>query len=149
MVLFAGCTQANQKADDPDAAGFIASHPGMTERCKDIARKDTMKAFTLPVPACFKMTTEQQFKGLLNIGWEWSNFCPAPATECPVASAKGGIWTVGSGTNGLPETDGIYEVEFLGRRTLQASAFGHLDQYDHYMMVDRMISARKVAERMQ
>ena len=94
------------------------------------------------------MTPPRRWSGLLNLGFEWSNFCPSPAQTCSLSSERGDVWTeLGTGVfKGDELPDGLYQVEFVGRRTLKAGHFGHLNQYDHYMIVDRIVSVKRVGK---
>jgi hypothetical protein len=40
--------------------------------------------------------------------------------------------------------DGVYRIEFVGRRTKVAGNFGHQASYDYLMVVDRLISIVRI-----
>lgn len=147
-LLLPACTAKPEAPDDPDAAVFLAENPGLTKECAAEARKNVMAGGTADVENCYELTAPKRWSGLLDLGWEWSNFCPAPAAKCYSSSEHGDVWTeFAHDANGGPRLqDGLYEVEFVGRRTVQPGHFGHLNQYDYYMVVDRMISVRKLPE---
>lgn len=123
-----------------------ATHPGMTEKCvKDMRSGGPI--VMLFDPDCYEMLPDQRWTGLWNTGWEWSNFCPDPATKCPTPSERGGIWmefgkSASTRLSGLP--DGVYRIDFVGRRTKVAGHFGHQDAYDHLIIVDRVVSIMRI-----
>jgi hypothetical protein len=129
---------------------FKVEHPGMTDECLNAVRYGRDWASAVDDADCFEMLPPQRWSGLWNTGWEWSIFCPKPATTCPVTSADRGISLrfAGSEPHREAATAGgtVFQVEFIGRRTKVAGYHGHLDQYAHLMMVDRLISIRQVPQ---
>jgi len=152
LLLLASCDQpkpavskqdvALAKTMDADIAEIRTSHPGIKGACLKRIRAGELGAFEwIDNPDCFDMLPQQRWSGLWNSGWEWTSFCPEPAKECPIASEQGDVWlTFGNNAYRGPElADGLYRIEFVGRRTKVPGYFGHLDQYDHLMVVDRVI----------
>lgn len=133
---------------DAEIDEIRAANPGVKEVCLKKMRTGEFGAFEwMDNPDCFDMLPRQRWSGLWNTGWEWTNFCPKPAKECGTASEHGDIWLELAGERSgarSPPPDGLYQIEFVGRRTKAPGHFGHLDQYDHMMIVDRMISIRPV-----
>jgi len=97
------------------------------------------------VDACFAMEEPRRWEGLWASGWEWSEFCPAPARGCPVGGDRD-IWLEfpEEAFKGRYSEEGVYRVEFVGRRTKYPGYFGHLGQYSYSMVVDRVISIKKI-----
>jgi hypothetical protein len=107
---------------------------------------------------CFRMTEPRKWTGLWRTQFEESRFCadqPAgPAEMCDDYYYGGGAaWL--NGDLGLPEDstggfvhEGLYRVEFIGRRTEYPGNFGHMGDYDYEIFVDRPISIRKVPDRL-
>jgi hypothetical protein len=123
------------------------SHPGMTDACvQKIRTGEVGLTGWIDNPACFQMLPDQRWSGLWDAGWEWTNFCPDPAKQCGSSSEHGDIWlTFAKGADRGPDlADGVYRIVFVGRRTKVSGYFGHLDQYDHLMVVDRVISLEKI-----
>lgn len=95
---------------------------------------------------CFEMAPKQRWKGLWKKGFEDSRFCPSPANSCSFENPGESIWLsepdkdvqVGS-YNG-----DVYEVEFIGRRTSKSGRYGHFGEFDHEIIVDKMIIVRRV-----
>jgi hypothetical protein len=155
LVLLTSCDQrkppvpkedtALAQAFDADIAKTRASNPGIKEACLKKIRAGELGALEwMDNPDCFEMLPGRRWSGLWNSGWEWTSFCPDPAKECPTASESGDIW-LEFGKDREPQIpDGLYRIEFQGRRTQMPGHFGHLDQYDHLMVVDRLISIRPV-----
>jgi hypothetical protein len=145
MSLVSGCK------DKPAVSEAViqqirAENPGVSEKCLEKVRSGGVLAYPLDESECFEMLPAQRWKGLWNTGWEWTSFCPAPASECPITEEQGDIWLeYPEGAYTGPElTDGIYEVEFVGRRTKSPGRFGHMGQYDHLMIADHFMSVRKL-----
>jgi len=161
MFLLAGCDQRKPavrnhtefaRALDEEVANIRAYNPGIKEACLKKVRSGEFGANEWMNNAdCFDMLPAQHWSGLWNSGWEWTNFCPAPATACPIAAEHGDVWLIFA-KGAYPDAErleGIYRIEFVGRRTKVPGYFGHLSQYNHLMVVDRVISIAKVPERRQ
>jgi hypothetical protein len=150
VVIISGCHERHKVNRDPQLEAKLqeirASYPGMTEKClNDLSNGGSIDR--LYDPDCFKMLPDQRWTGLWNTGWEWTNFCPDPAKQCPTSAEHGSIWMefAKGAYGGLRELpDGVYRVDFVGRRTKVSGHFGHQGYYDHLMVVDRMISIGKI-----
>ena len=55
-------------------------------------------------------------------------------------------WWLVFGKDAYPREirDGLYRIEFIGRRTKVPGYFGHLNTYEHMVIVDRLISIRTI-----
>lgn len=148
-AMVASCNVQEPAFSDAEMVQLRAQYPGMTKGCFEQMRRTGFPPSTDDPEECFRMTPAKRWTGLWNAGWEWSNFCPAPAEHCPIAADHGDIWLeFKPGAHEGPELrDGLYAIEFIGRRTAQSGSFGHLNQYDHLMAVDRVISIRKVPDK--
>jgi hypothetical protein len=150
--MLAGCDQSNPKLSKAQveqlrthAEQFRAEHPGFTNACFKEALSGEGPAYPTPQDGCFEMQPAKRWRGLWNAGWEWSNFCPEPVRKCPIRADRGDIWLEFANPKAEPNhPDGVFSVEFIGRRTAKAGGFGHLDQYDHEILIDRLISIRKI-----
>jgi hypothetical protein len=145
-LALSGCNHRKPVVSDAHYRTFKASNPGMTKECLDAYRYGGFNAWRPDDPNCFEMTPTQHWSGLWETGWEWSNFCPDPAKECDWMSKRGTWLIFGKDAYRGPKLtdDGVYHIEFVGRRTKVAGNFGHMASYDHLMVVDRLISIQKI-----
>jgi hypothetical protein len=142
-----GCEYREPGMSSADIQAFAASHPGMTQTCLDDVRWGRRNwGDATPRNGCFEMEPAKRWRGLWDSGWEWSIFCAESARNCRTFPEKGDSWLVFSdgAYKGPHLQDGLYEIEFVGRRTAKPAYFGHLDQYDYEMVVDRMIAIRMI-----
>ena len=146
-LILAGCNRPAPKLSEAKLQEIKADSPGITDDCLDKIRWGGIEAMPDAVDQCFVITKPRQWRGVWDAGFEWSDFFPAEAGGCPSKTGRGGIWlTFAEGAYSGPRLDGSYEIEFVGRRTMYPGHFGHLGMYDHEMIVDRMISIRKLPE---
>ena len=148
IALLCGCSDAEPaypKTRD-ELEKLAAANPGLTETCREDLQRDGIDAIALRDDECFEKLPAQRWRGLWDRGWEWTSFCPAPARECPIRADHGDIWLerAEDAYKGPELADGLYQIEFVGRRTKFPGHFGHLNQYDHLMVVDRIVSIRLV-----
>ena len=153
VLLIIGCDQRKTAASKEDARAeaylreIQRAHPGMTDACvARMRRNEAAIGESLNDPDCYEMGPKDGWRGLWNNGWEWSNFCENPAKKCPIASDHGDIWLIfAKGAYRGPElADGVYRVEFWGRRTALPGSFGHEGQYDYLMIADEVFSIKKI-----
>jgi hypothetical protein len=144
-ALLAGCDQRKPAMSDADFEAYKASYPGMTGQCLNAARYSGDWARPLDDPDCFEMMPEQRWIGLWAHGWEWSNFCPDPAKDCP-ASSEHDIELTGTKEirSKLWVPWGPYRIEFIGRRTRIPGHFGNNGASEHMIVVDRVISINQI-----
>lgn len=96
----------------------------------------------MPTDQCVKMTEPKRWKGLWRNAFEGSRFCETPATGCTDAPSDEKVWL---DWNAGPEPDGaLCEVEFIGRQTQYAGEYGHLGMSRHEIIVDRMLSIKRL-----
>ena len=150
MVLIAGCEEQKPHISDAEMQEIRTANPDLSEACLQKIRMQGIEAWPSPLERsdCIRMTQARRWSGLLELGWEWSNFCPAPARDCPISAETGDIWLeFAEGAHAGPEIeDGLYEIEFIGRRSVAPGGHGHLSQYDYLMIVDQVISIEKAPE---
>jgi hypothetical protein len=100
---------------------------------------------------CYKLTPQRRWHGLWRNDFEGSRFCAAPASSCSRDTPGDRTWLQYS--FGLTDTKprewkvppgGLYEVEFVGRRTAIKGRYGHMGGSDYAMIVDRLISIREI-----
>ncbi len=119
----------------------------MTEACVEKVRRDGIDALPSDWQQCFKWTPPQRWQGLWVDGFEFSRFCPSPATECSSAISGKWIWLSESPSAHLPVYRGepsapVYAVDFVGRKTAYPGRYSGLA--DQEIIVDRMISMRRL-----
>lgn len=95
------------------------------------------------------MTPPQRWRGLWWDNFEGSVFCSSPAEECG-DNPGNNTWLSYSeklrhaGAKPAEGAGGLYQVEFIGRKTLTRGHYGHMGYFDYEIIVDRMISARQL-----
>jgi hypothetical protein len=94
-----------------------------------------------PTEICVKMLPQQRWSGLWRNDFEGSRFCPEPAKTCDQNMPGERIWL--SETPGRPE-GGLYQVEFIGRRTMYKGSYGHMGLSDHEIIIDRLIALSEI-----
>ena len=97
----------------------------------------------VPTEQCFRMEEARRWRGLWRNEFEGSRFCEAPAAQCDHDTPSTKMWL----TNKLYKESygGLYQVDFIGRRTLYPGLFGHLPITDrHEVIVDRMLVMKEV-----
>jgi hypothetical protein len=131
---------------EADFQAFKESHPGMKHTCLDEVKFGREWATAVDDPDCFQMMPAQRWTGLWNSGWEWSMFCPDPATKCKDSYRGIALKFADSAPPpDVPISNGIlFHVEFIGRRTKVPGYFDHQGQYKHLMVVDRLLSMKQV-----
>ncbi len=91
---------------------------------------------------CVHMTARTRWRGVWKTEFEGSQFCPGARSECSLRSARPWIW-MNAGVK--TELNGkLYRVEFEGRRTRFPGGYGHMGEFDHEIIVDRMISIEEL-----
>lgn len=146
-VLIAGCHHRKPAFSDAEMQQIRVDNPGMTNECLEQLKYGGMAAWRPDDPECFEMMPAQRWRGLYKVGFEWANFCPEPAGSCAAFFMHGENWTVwakGADPRSSGRLDGLYQIEFVGRRTKVAGHFGHLGQYPHMILIDKLISIKEI-----
>jgi len=136
-----------EKAADAEMQQVLEGNPGLKKECLEKERSGKLRFMGwADNPDCYDMLAPQRWSGLWNSGWEWTNFCPDPAKDCPNESDHDDVWLdfAEGAYRGTELADGVYRIDFIGRRTKVPGYFGHLGQYDHLMVVDRVISIKRI-----
>jgi hypothetical protein len=114
---------------------YVPGFPGPCQR----RSHDPKHAFdSVPVDECVKMDAPKRWRGLWRDASDSSQFCAAPAASCPLTIPATQL-AFDRATN-RKATGAVYAVDLIGRRTSYEGSYGWLGQYDHVIMVDRMIS---------
>ena len=103
----------------------------------------------LPIDQCIKFGAPRRMKGLWRDDFEGSRFCQAPAKECSYQQGvQSQVWF--EPQKSLPlefqrdHFGGLYQVDFIGRRTSYPGSYGHMGVYDEEVLVDQMISIKEL-----
>lgn len=148
-LLLSGCGDEARKKAEPQLSEaeireLRAAYPGMTEDCLATIRRHGINAAPAGTDKCFHFTRPEHWVGLWRVGFEVSQFCPGNTTKCRFDVAPRMWLSSRDDSRAAWPSDGLYRVEFLGRRTLHPGHFGHMGLYEHEIIVDRMISIQKV-----
>lgn len=151
-ALFASCKRpADEKVprySDAIMRQIEADFPGMTQACLDKLKWGGVEAVPAKSDACYRFESARRWEGVWEHYMEHSTFCAAPALSCPDDPDRE-VWLEFSGAEppeaGFPP-GGTFAIEFIGRRNVGAGTFGHGGMFRNEVIVDRVISIRKVAE---
>lgn len=129
------------------------AYPGMTDQCARKIRYGGVVAMP-ETDQCFKMMPQQRWTGVWAVGFEFSRFCPAPASSCSYDAPGAAIWLTTRGTISVVRNDRIgqigplrfFSVDFIGRKTSQPGAYGHMGGSSQEIVVDRVISVSEIKE---
>jgi hypothetical protein len=96
----------------------------------------------LPTDECVRMLPRQRFKGIWFNRFEASVFWP---DRISIPDREPPFWlSVQDSSLAAAEGERAYLLEFEGRRTMYPGSYGYGD-YEHEIIVDRVISAQPVA----
>lgn len=150
-ALLVGCHYRQPKISDVEMQRLRAAEPGMTEKCLNEIRWGGTEALTGEPEDCYKFDPPRRWKGLFLADFETSRFCPAPARACSEDGSDDHIWLEAGSLvdrpllpwkgNGSP---GLYEIDFVGQKTTYPGAYGHMGQWKQEIVMDRLISIKKV-----
>ena len=150
-ALLTGCDRSEEQRvprfSDAEMRQFRASFPGMTEACLHKLQWEGIAALSDKSDECFSFEQPRRWKGLWRKDFEGSRFCPEPARECSHDTAGEETWLEFSfdyPAAGEPPFGGLYAVEFIGRRSKGAGAFGHAGMFKNEILVDRLVSLKEV-----
>lgn len=146
ILLAQACDDRRPVVSEELVREFRNKLPGITEQCLDALRYGGINAMPTRADQCFAMTPTKRWKGLWRNEFEGSRFCASPAKSCSFETLGERVW-LSDPDNVVPvkrSDEALYEIEFLGRRTLEKGAHGHLGGSDHDMVVDKVISLTRV-----
>ena len=150
-VVTLGCTQGGDEETDEVPALLRESLPGINQECIDAVAEGGVDAMPQDVRRCFVMTDQKHWAGLWLDGFEGSRFCAEPAKRCTFDTEGQRVWLsfaeeVESERPGRYSTGKLYEIEFIGRQTSEAGAFGHMGGSDREIVVEKLIRLERVSE---
>ena len=146
ILLAQACDGRRPVVSEELVGEFKRELPGITEQCLDTLRYGGVNAMPTRADQCFEMTPEKRWKGFWRNEFEGSRFCASPAKSCSFETPGERVW-LSDPDSVVPvkhSDEALYEIEFLGRRTLKAGAHGHLGGSDHDMVVHKVISITRV-----
>lgn len=146
LLVAQACDKRPERLTDNAIQELREGMPGITEQCLEQIKYGGIEAMPLGTDKCFEMGREQRWKGLWRREFENSRFCPSPATFCSHQTAGERIWLSGKVLSSSGNGEGIFAVEFVGRRTARKGSYGHLGAFDHEIIADKIITLRPVVE---
>jgi hypothetical protein len=105
---------------------------------------------SIPADQCLKFTKPQRMHGLWRNDFEGSQFCPAHSRECSPSASGSREQTWFDQRFSLPPQykrqppGGLYEVEFIGRRSQYSGMYGHFGMFNQEVIADRLISLKEI-----
>jgi hypothetical protein len=149
--LLAGCHHRKLRFSEAEMRQIRAETPGMKDECLEIIRWGGVEALTKPQEECYKFDPPRRWKGLALGAFETSLFCPEPAQACPETKTKEKIWLQVGPNVRVPASArddklaaGMFAVDFVGRKTSYPGGYGHLGDYDQEIIMDRLLSMKRV-----
>ena len=128
---------------DPIDQQIAATGVGIPGRPSPCVREKTAEWGTygtdVPTDQCVKMLPTKRWRGIWRNEFEGQLFCADPCD--PKADL---VWITDRTGNRQRQKEGIYRIEFEGRRTMYRGSYGHFGLADHEIIVDRMISVRRL-----
>jgi hypothetical protein len=116
--------------------------PGRPFPCSYEEVQDGVRVITSqPTDLCVKMLPQQHWRGLWRNDFEGSRFCPEPAKRCSFDAPGERIWL--SKTPGRPQ-GGLYQLDFIGRKTMYRGPYGHMGVFDEEITIDRVLSMKEL-----
>lgn len=143
LLTQSGC-RATPALSDAEVQRIRGMLPGITSTCLSLIRYKGLVAMPTRVDQCFKMTAPRRWKGVWRREFELSRYCPVETSTCGSAYTGNEIWLsfVDDVAQKLPAHNGLYSIEFVGRKTLVPGAHGHMGTFHHEILVDRLISVK-------
>ena len=148
-LLLLGCHHRQPRFSDEQMAEFRAADPGMKDECLEIIRWGGPEALTKPQEECYKFDPPRRWKGLWFGEFETSRFCPEPARQCPDNRPGEYIWLeVGPAAHVPPSGEkmmgGMWQVDFVGRKSTFPGEYGHLGESQEEIIMDRLLAIKRV-----
>ena len=126
---------------DEDMALLRESAPGISERCLEIARSDGVEVIPQDVRDCFAMEQPRRYSGYWLTDFETSIYCEERGSDGSCLLDGTLVWLsfdVDTTPRNVP--DGVYRIEFTGRRTAAAGSFGHWGSSDYELVVEDLLT---------
>ena len=152
-VVVSGCQRPPQReprVSEAEIRQLHADAPGMTDECLNKIRWGGLEALT-GVEECYKFDPPRRWRGIYFGAFEQSRFCPAPAIECSYDTPGETIWLKPGPSMTIPRYNGeatsvLFEIDFVGRKTSYRGNYGHLGGSDQEIIIDRLISMKRLEE---
>jgi hypothetical protein len=145
-LLLASCSSPTKHYSDADMKLFNAALPGMTAECRNKMQFGGIGALPEDTDDCYKMSLPHRWQGLWRKAFESYVFCETPATRCkiePDADPQPAYTWIEFKEPIDPRikqaAEGLYRIDFIGRRTVIPGNYGHLGLARHAIVVDRLL----------
>ena len=130
---------------DQLAVGFGLRDLGLVWPCTKRSKADGVTVFErIPTDQCYKMDPPRKWTGLWRNSFEGSQFCPAPASNCSFGRPGPRIWLDSERASKKEPDEGLYAVEFVGRRTSVKGHYGHMGASDYELVADRFLLMKRI-----
>jgi hypothetical protein len=145
LLMLAGCNPPTRQISDADMNYYDAELPGMTEECRNKLQFGGIGALPEDTDDCYKMSLPQRWQGLWRNAFESHVFCETPATRCriePEADPQPAYTWIEFKRPLDPrikQAEGLYRIDFIGRRTVVPGNYGYLGLARHAIVVDRLL----------
>lgn len=146
LLMLAGCNPLTRQISDADMNYYDAELPGITEKCRNQLQFGGIGAMPKDTDDCYKMSLPQRWQGLWRNAFESHVFCETPATRCkiePYADPQPPYTWIEFKSPVDPRVkqaeEGLYRIDFIGRRTVIPGNYGHLGLARHAIVVDRLL----------
>ncbi|MFD1034446.1 hypothetical protein ACFQ15_07270 [Sphingomonas hankookensis] len=145
-LVLVGCNPPTKHYSDAEMNFYEAALPGMTEECRNKLQFGGIGALPWDTDDCYKMPLPRRWQGLWRNSFESHVFCEAPATRCriePDADPQPPYtWIEFKGPidpRVKQAAEGLYRIDFIGRKTVIPGNYGHLGLARHAIVVDRLL----------
>lgn len=146
MLLGSGCNPPTQQFSDAEMHYFDTALPGMTKECRNKMQYGGIGAIPQDTDECYRMSLPRRWQGLWRNAFESYVFCETPATRCriePDADPQPAYTWIEFKDPIDPRAkqaaEGLYRIDFIGRRTVVPGNYGHFGLARHGIVVDRLL----------
>lgn len=122
----------------------------MTEACLKTLQYGGVEALPASDQNCYKFDPPRRWQGLWYGAFEMSRFCPEPANDCLDDHTNEKIWLEASPSAhvSFPKDDkttaGLWQVDFVGRKSSVHGGYGHLGGSNEEILIDRLLAIKRV-----
>lgn len=151
LLALTGCDLRKPVLSEGQIQKIRQNLPGITDTCVQTLRYGGLESMPDATDQCFEMMPQKRWQGLWARGFELSRFCPSPASACSYDTPGSQIWLTQRAT--IPISKDIpgdtysirlFKIEFLGRRTRERGAYGHMGGSRHEIIVDKILSVSEI-----
>lgn len=146
VLLLAGCDPPAKRYSDAEMNFFDAALPGMTPECRNKMQFGGIGAMPQDTDECYKTSLPRRWQGLWRNSFESHVFCETPATLCQIEpdADPQPVYTWIEFKEPIDPrvkqaAEGLYRIDFIGRRTVIPGNYGHFGLARHAIVVDRVL----------